>query len=103
MPNYLLLYHGGRIAQTDEDRTAAMAKWGKWMQDVGENLVDRGNPCSDVKSVSQTGPSEFSDHRVSGYSIISAPSMDDATNCAQMVPLVDEGGTVDVYEIHPAM
>lgn len=103
MANYLLLYHGGGMPETEEEKAKVMAAWGEWMQQVGENLVDAGNPCSNVQTVSQSGTAEFSGDRVTGYSVIKADTMDDAVKCAQMVPLVADGGSVDVYETFPAM
>jgi hypothetical protein len=103
MANFLLLYHGGAQANSNEEAQAMMAAWGTWMEQVGENMVDMGNPTSSVKSVDSDGPSEFSGNNVSGYSIVRCESMDDALHCAQMTPIVSDGGSVDVYEIHPAM
>ena len=103
MANYLLLYHGGGMPDTDEEKAKVMAAWGEWMKQVGENLVDAGNPTSDVKTVNQSGASDFSGDRVTGYSVVKANSMDEAVKCAQMVPIVAEGGSVDVYETFNAM
>src|ERR1700681_3181306 len=99
MANYLLLYHGGGMPDTDEEKQKVMAAWGKWMKQCGDNLVDAGNPCSNSKSVSKDNTGEVSGGRVTGYSVIKANSMDEAVKAAQMVPLVVDGsGSVDVYE-----
>jgi hypothetical protein len=103
MANYLLLYHGGGMPESDEDKAKVMAAWGEWMQQVGENLVDAGNPTSDAQTVSQAGAAPFLGDRVTGYSVIKAATMEDAIKCAQMVPLVADGGSVDVYETFNAM
>jgi hypothetical protein len=103
MANYLLLYHGGGMPETDEAKSKVMAAWGEWMQQVGENLVDAGNPCSNVQTVSQGGVAPFLGDRVTGYSIVKADSMEAAVKCAQMVPLIADGGSVDVYETFNAM
>src|SRR5713101_8055716 len=103
MANFLLLYHGGGMPESEEEGKKVMAAWGAWMEQVGENLVDAGNPCSNVKTVSTKGTSEFSGDRVTGYSVIKADSMDNAVKCAEMVPLVGDGGSVDVYETFDAM
>jgi len=104
MANYLLLYHGGGMPQNDEDKKKLMDAWGEWMKQCGDNLVDAGNPCSEVKTVDKDGVQEFSGDRVTGYSVIKADSMDNAIRAAQMVPLVVDGsGSVDVYETFDAM
>jgi hypothetical protein len=103
MANYLLLYHGGGMPDTDEQKKKLMAAWGEWMKACGENLVDAGNPTSNVKTVSSGGVKDFSGNRVSGYSIVKADGIDKALEAAKMVPIVAEGGSVDVYETFAAM
>jgi hypothetical protein len=104
MANYLLLYHGGGMPEDEEEKKKAMAAWGEWMKQCGDNLVDPGNPCSDARTVSKDGDKDFSGDRVTGYSVIKADSMEDAVKAASMVPLVADGsGTCDVYETFQAM
>lgn len=103
MANFLLVYHGGGMPETPEEQATVMAAWGAWMEEVGDGMVDMGNPTSNVQTVSTAGIAEFSGDRVSGYSIVKADSLDQASELAKGVPLVAEGGSVDVYEIHPAM
>ena len=103
MANYLLLYHGGGMPESDEEKNKLMAAWGEWMKRVGDAMVDMGNPTSNVKTIDQSGTSEFSGDRVSGYSIVKADSFDEAAEFAKTVPIVDEGGSVDVYETFRAM
>jgi len=103
MANYLLLYHGGGMPESDEEKKKLMAAWGTWMDACGEDLVDPGNPTSNVKTVSSGGAKDFSGDRISGYSIVKAESMDKAQEAAKMVPIVSEGGSVDVYETFAAM
>jgi len=103
MANYLLLYHGGGMPETEDEKVKVMTAWGAWMQQVGDNLVDGGNPTSNVQTVNMDGVNMFSGDQVTGYSVIKADTMDDAVRCAQMVPLVSQGGSVDVYETFNAM
>ncbi|MDL2341899.1 MAG: hypothetical protein QFB87_02380 [Patescibacteria group bacterium] len=103
MTNYLLLYHGGGMPSSDEEKDRIMQAWGVWMEQVGENLVDAGNPTGLVRHVDSEGVSDFAGARVTGYSIVKANNMDEAIRCASMVPLVADGGSVDVYETIDAM
>lgn len=103
MANFLLLYHGGTNPQTDEDKKREMAAWTAWLASVDGDLVDEGNPTSNVKTVSAQGVAEFSGNRVTGYGIIQADSLDHAIEKVKTVPIVAEGGSVDVYETFPAM
>jgi hypothetical protein len=103
MANYLLLYHGGSMGANEEEKQKNMAAWGEWMKQCGENLVDAGNPCSNSKHVDQSGESEVSGEKVTGYSVIKADSMENAVHAAKMAPLIAQGGSVDVYETFAAM
>lgn len=105
MANYLLLYHGGGMPDSEEEKQKVMAAWGEWMEKCGDNLVDAGNPCSNAMTVTKDGSSEYSgSERVSGYSVIKANSMEDAVHAASMVPLVTDGsGSATVYETFDAM
>jgi len=104
MANFLLLYKGGGMPQTDEDKKKVMDAWGEWMKACGDNLVDAGNPCSNSKTVTKEGESDVAGDKVTGYSVIRANSMEDAIKAAKMVPLVVDGtGSCDVYETFPAM
>ena len=104
MPNYLLIYKGGGMPESEEEKAQVMADWGKWMEQCGENLVDPGNPCANAKSVGKDSVGEVSGERVTGYSVIKADSIDNAIHAAQMVPLVVDGtGSCDVYETFDAM
>ena len=104
MANYLLLYHGGGMPDTDEEKKKVMDAWGEWMKACGDNLVDAGNPCSNVKVATKAGVNDFTGDQVTGYSVIKADSMEDALKAAAMVPLVVDGsGSCDVYETFNAM
>ncbi|GAC1501479.1 MAG: hypothetical protein NVS1B10_05700 [Candidatus Saccharimonadales bacterium] len=103
MANYILLYHGGGMPATEEEKNNVMVAWGEWQQQFGENIVDFGNPTSNVVNVDKNGENEFSGDRVTGYSTIRAEGMANAVNCARMVPIVSDGGSVDVYETFKAM
>ena len=55
MATYVLLYKGGRMAETDEERQKVMAAWGKWFGELGQALVDGGNPFGPSSSVGPDG------------------------------------------------
>src|SRR5207247_10521521 len=93
MAKYLLAYKGGGMAQTDEEREAAMQAWGAWFGELGQAVVDTGNPFSTSKAVGGDGTSGLT-----GYSILSADSLDSATKLAEGCPILANGGSVEVYE-----
>jgi hypothetical protein len=103
MANYLLAYTGGSMAQTDEAREAAMAAWGAWFGKLGSAVVDPGNPVGPSASVGAAGSNGAAQSGVTGYSVISADSLDAATGLVEDCPVIANGGGVDVYETIPVM
>ena len=99
MANFVLAYKGGGIAETDEEREAALQAWGAWFGGLGQAVVDAGNPFSSSKVVGGNGNTSG----LTGYSIISADSLDGASKLAEGCPVLTSGGSVEVYEILPVM
>jgi len=99
MANYLLAYKGGGMAETDEEREAAMQAWGAWFGGLGQAVVDAGNPFSSSKAVGGNG--DTSD--LTGYSILSPENLDSASKLAEGCPVLTSGGSVEVYEILSVM
>jgi len=94
MAKYVLAYTGGRMADTPEQQQKSMEAWGAFLGGLGESLVDAGNPFGPSTSVG--GGDTRSG--LSGYSIITAGSLDEAADKAKGAPVVANGGNVDVYE-----
>lgn len=106
MANFVLLYTGGAMGQTEAERQAIMQAWGAWFGRLGSAIVDGGNPFSpQVKSISSNGAVSNSavGTAATGYSILKADSLDSAVEMAQGCPVLQGGGQISVYEISPAM
>ena len=103
MANYLLVYTGGGMPEGEEMQAAVMAAWGAWYAGLESAVVDPGNPVGAPKSVTDQGVSDepISSPPATGYSIISADSMDDAVTKVQAHPHLTYGGQVSVYETFP--
>lgn len=95
MGKYVFAYRGGGMAQTDEARQAAMAAWGAWFGKLGPAIVDPGNPFAGSTSVGGNGSAESA---LTGYTVVTADSLDAASDLAAGCPVLDEGGSIDVYE-----
>jgi hypothetical protein len=100
MANYVFAYSGGNgVADDEAARNAQMAKWGQWLGGLGSALVDRGAPTGTAKTVGTGGSvSDGGSRALSGYSVVSADSLDSAVQLAKGCPVLEVGGTVDVYE-----
>ena len=104
MTNFVLAYKGGRVATTDEERQQAMAAWGAWFGGLGDAVVDAGNPFGASRSVGSDGSvANGGSTGLSGYSILSASDLEAAVAGAQSCPILQSGGSIEVYEVTPIM
>ena len=100
MANYMFAYSGGNGVAADEaERDAQMAKWGQWFGQLGSAVVDGGAPTGTAKTVGTGGSvSDGGSRGLTGYSVVSAESLDAAVELAKGCPVLEVGGAVDVYE-----
>lgn len=100
MTKYVFAYHGGAMAETEEEQAAVMAKWGAWMEGIGADLVDGGNPTAMACTVNADG--SVSDgggaNPVTGYSLVTAADLHAAAEIAKGCPILESGGSVEVAE-----
>jgi hypothetical protein len=107
MTNFVLLYGGsGDMPETEEEQAAVMEAWGAWYGALGEAVVDGGNPFTPMaKSVNSDGT--VSDgpagSMATGYTIVSADSLDTAVEMAKSCPVLESGGNVSVFETFQVM
>jgi hypothetical protein len=102
MANYVFAYSGGKGVAADEaERNAQYAKWGQWFGELGSAVVD-GGAATGTGTAKTVGPggsvSDGGSRGLSGYSIVSADSLDSAVELAKGCPVLEIGGAVDVYE-----
>jgi len=104
MANYLLLFRGGSMPQTPEEQAQVMKAWTDWFAELGDALVDGGNPASQTKVLTKDGSvSDGGPGSPSGYSIIKADNMDKAVELAKGCPVFLGGATLDVVETFNVM
>ena len=105
MAKYLLVYHGGSMAEGEAAQAAVMEAWGTWFQNLGPALADGGNPVSQTKTIGSDG--SVSDgggaNAATGYSLIEADSLDAATAMTKGCPVLSGGGSIEVYETFEVM
>lgn len=96
----MFAYSGGNgVAEDKAERDAQMAKWGQWFGQLGAAVVDGGAPTGTAKTVGSGGTvSDGGSRGLTGYSIVSAESLDSAVELAKDCPVLEVGGAVDVYE-----
>jgi hypothetical protein len=92
MAKYVLAYRGGSMAETEAEQQKVMEQWMTWFGSLGSAVIDGGSPFGPAATSAGGGAA------LTGYSIIDASSLDDATSKAKGCPVLSSGGTVDVYE-----
>ena len=92
MKKYLLLFH-----DQWEPKPEIQAAWQSWFAKVGDRFVDSGNPFGQGLEVTLAGdrPLTAADGAATGYSIVSAESLDAARELLEGCPFAS---SVRVYE-----
>jgi hypothetical protein len=85
------------MAETPQDQETVMARWGAWYGMLGAAVVDGGAPFGASSSMSSSGAGEAASG-LGGYTIVTAASMAAAADMAKGCPVIDDGGTVDIYD-----
>jgi hypothetical protein len=103
MGKFVVIYTGGMgMAATPEEQERIMAEWGAWYGKLGAAIVDGGNPFTVSKHISGAGAAAadgpLGDMPATGYTIISADSLDAAAAVCADHPHLDHGGQVQVFE-----
>lgn len=83
------------LAELDEaGRSARIAAWNAWFEQMGDAVVERGNPVNDARTIGASG----GETRVGGYSVVRAADFDAAVALAQGCPGLEWGGGVEIGE-----
>lgn len=100
MPKFMFIFHGGARPETEADMARVMTAWQDWLNGIGDNLVDGGNPAGMSKTVTATGVEDNGGaNPVSGYTLLTAPDLAAAIEIAKGCPILEGGkGTVEVAE-----
>lgn len=100
MTKYIYVYHGGTAPDSPEESQKVMAEWMAWFGEMGDAVVDGGNPLGMSKTVSAGGVADDGGaNPASGYTIVNANDMDAAVAMAKGCPMVKSGnGSVEVAE-----
>ncbi|MCA9599827.1 MAG: hypothetical protein KC776_41260 [Myxococcales bacterium] len=108
MPKYLCIQRSQAGGNRDKPSPAQMeemyAVFNAWKEKFSANIVDMGGPLGGGRVVtsegSSDGPFVESKEVVGGYMIVSADSVDEATQVARECPgVVRPGSSVEVREI----
>jgi hypothetical protein len=101
MADFALLYSGGSMPETEEESARILKLWNDWYEELGKAIKDGGNPFGAAKTVGSDGSLRdgAAGSPFTGYTILSAESLDRAAELAKGSPVLQGGGSVAVYEI----
>jgi hypothetical protein len=106
MADYVLLYTGGKMPESETEQAAVMKAWQAWFGGLGDALKDGGNPFTPAaKSIKSDGTVSdgSSGMPATGYSIITADSLDAAVETAKGCPVLQGGAGITVFETFAVM
>lgn len=101
MTNYVLLYSGGSMPETEAEQAVVLGAWEEWYKALGDAVVDPGNPFAPAaKSIASDGT--VSDgpagSMASGYTVLKANSLDEAVEMSRGCPVLQGGAQISVFE-----
>ncbi len=106
MSDYLLLYQGGSMPETEAEQKQVMDAWTSWftsagLRGEGPRQPDQrtGQDRSPATEPSVDGPAV----NVSGYTLLKAGSLDDAVALSKDCPVLDGGANITIHEIMEVM
>ena len=100
MAKYLFVYHGGEHPESEEEVAEVMNAWGEWFGSMGSAVIDGGNPVGMSSTVNSDGSirNDGGSNPASGYSLIEASDLAEATEKARACPILKAGGSVELAE-----
>lgn len=98
MAKFVYAYTGGQRPETPEAQEQSMQEWTAWAAELGDAIVDFGNPFGASATVKAGGSGEGTASGLGGFSVIRAASLDEAAAKAVGCPVLKTGGAVEVYE-----
>jgi hypothetical protein len=93
MKKFMFLHYGFETPTPEIEEA-----WGNWFASIADRMVDSGSPFKGGREVSVKGTTDLplGMESLTGYTIISADSFDDAERIAKGCPMIK---SVRVYEM----
>ena len=93
MKKFVLLHYGFKKPTPE-----IMAAWGKWFESMKHKTIDMGGHFSGGREISKAGIKDLplGLESITGFTIVSADSLDDAEKMAQSNPYIS---SIRVYEV----
>ncbi|EPJ46042.1 MAG: hypothetical protein OFPI_35480 [Osedax symbiont Rs2] len=100
MPQFVIVYLGGKNPASAEEGQQHMAKYMQWLGTLGDAAVSPANPLKNTQTVNADGSiTAGGSCAMSGYTVIQAQTMDAALEIARACPFLEVGGSLEVSEL----
>jgi hypothetical protein len=100
MPQYIFVYLGGEYPSDPEEAQRHLRKYEQWLMSLGQAVVSPAVPFKDTHAVQPDGSATRGTvSAMSGLSIMSMDSMQEAIAAAQACPFLEINGTLEVSEM----
>lgn len=100
MPNYVIVYIGGKQPKSPKDGEKQYKRYREWLLSLGDSVISPANPFKNSFTISSDGSiSKGSSTLMSGYTTISANTIEEALERAKSCPFLDIDGTLEVSEL----
>ncbi len=100
MSQYVIVYLGGNQPATPEEGKQHFARYMQWLSSLGDSAVSPANPLKNTSTINPDGSiTSGGSTAMSGYTVISADSMEAALEIAKECPFLDVGGSLEVSEL----
>ncbi len=100
MPQYIFVYLGGVYPASPEEGQKHFERYQQWLASLGDAVVSPAIPFKDTHTVQADGTaSPGSMTAMSGLSILSLNSMEEALTAAQSCPFLEIKGALEVSEM----
>ncbi len=93
MKKFMLLHFG-----FEKPTAEIMEAWGKWFASIADKTVENGGFHGAAREISQNGTTDLTmaSDSITGYTIINAESIDEATEMADGNPFI---ASIRIYEV----
>lgn len=93
MKKFVLLHYGFEMPTPE-----IMAAWGKWFESIKDRIIDMGGHFSSAREISKAGTKDLplGLESITGFTIVSAESIDDAEKIARSNPYIS---SIRIYEV----
>ena len=100
MPQYIIVYLGGKQPSSPEEGKKHFEKYKEWLASLGDSAVSPMNPFKNTSTLKPDGSiTTGSTTSMSGYTIIETDTMEKALEITKACPFLDIGGSLEVSEL----